>query len=208
MSLDTTRWRLPGFVDYAAARGDQDEVYLASKGIAALRADRRPALAQQAKIEVHLFGDLGWGIVTGAVASVRPDGTVALKATLTTEGPEVLDAAWDLLLRNDPEAFGGAWIVEEMRAEGVVTVPRRWPRLLVERLRAEETLVVDDSRIDALLELVRDRSLGHATMTTPRECAAFTARALVRAFEQTPMVEEIFLGPEDLATRLEAIWSS
>jgi hypothetical protein len=208
MAIDTSRWRLPGFVDQAACRDDQDESYLASRGVAVLRSDRPAAVGQQAAIEVHLFGALGWGIIKGLVSEVRSDGQLVVGATLTSDGSDLLDRAWDIRLRRDAEGFDGAWVVETMMAEGVVTVPRRWPRMLVERLRATGDLLLADSDLDPIINLVRGRSLEYASMTTARECAAFTARALVRAFEQAGAVEEIFLGSEELGALLVDLWCS
>jgi hypothetical protein len=92
------------------------------------------------------------------VSEVRPDGRLVVGATLTSDGSELLDRDWDTTLRYDAEAFDGAWVVEAMMAEGVVTVPRRWPRILVERLRANGDLLVPDSDVDATVKSVRDCS--------------------------------------------------
>lgn len=157
---------------------------------------------------MHLYGDLGWGIVTGLVSEVQSDGRLGVRATLTSEGPELLDNDWDTRLRYDPNAFGGAWIVETMTAEGVVTVPRRWARMLVERLRSSGDLQFADSDFESIVCLVHDRSLEYASMATLRECATYTARALVGTLERAPAVEELFVGPEDLTDLLMTIWCS
>ena len=80
-----------------------------------------------------------------------------------------------------------------MTADGVVSVPRLWPRILVDRLRASEDLVCAEEDVVG---------------TSLRECAAFTARALSRAFVADQRVEEIFLSTDGLTELLVAIWSN
>ncbi len=204
---DASGWWLPNFVDSAICRDDLAERAAAGRGIGSLHTNRSPAVGQQAAVEVHLFGDLGWGIVKGDVRKVAADGRLTVSASLTSDGPDLLDRRWSLVLRRDPQTFAGAWHAVSMTSEGVVSVPRLWPRSIVDRLRASGDLLCTDQDVDQVCAILRAESLKTAEITTPRECAAFTARVLSRALERAPCVEEIFVGVEDLTAILIELWA-
>ena len=207
--IDASSWRLPPFVDQAVCREDQDDGFLASRGIVPLRSDRPAAVSMQVKLEVRLFDgvdDYGWGIVTGPITSVEVDHLTAT-AVLTSDGSPALDRPWRLVLRRNPLAFDGAWFAEQMTAEGVETVPRRWPRMLVDELRVRGELLCADSDLDAICALVRATSIPHSGLPTRHQLAVFTSRALLRALEREERVDEIYTTADDLTSLLEDIFS-
>jgi hypothetical protein len=209
MGIDTTAWRLPAFVDHAVCRDDEEDGFLAARGIVPLRSDRPAAIGMQAKLEVHLFSGVdhhGWGVVTGPVTSVTREHLTAT-AVLTSDGSPLLDQRWNLLLARDPATFDGAWFAQRMTAEGVVTVPRRWPRMFVDELRVRGDLVCAGADVDLVCGLVRTTSTAHAALTTRAELAAFTARAVLRAFEREDRVDEIHATTDDLTSLLEELFA-
>jgi hypothetical protein len=200
--IDTSRWRLPGFVDHATARDDGPSPYLAAKGIAVWN-PAAPAPGQNIKIEVHLVGDRGWGIVTGSVEEARPSGEVIARGgQLTSDGHALLDRTWEFTLRYDASAFDGAWVAIGMTAPGVASVPRRWPRTLVEQLRAAGKLVIDDAAVPSLLKRIRDRTFDAST-AAPDRCAIETANVVDEVLRETA---ELRTTPDDVARCLASIW--
>ena len=94
-----------------------------------------------------------------------------------------------------------------MTAEGLETVPRRWPRMLVDELRVRGELLCADGDLDAICALVRAASIPHTGLPTRHQLAAFTSRALLRALEREEKVVEIYTTADDLTSLLEDIFS-
>lgn len=71
-----------------------------------------------------------------------------------------------------------------MSAEGVFTVPRNRPRMLVGELVARDALTCSESDLDVLPALIRAHSTPHVPLRTRGEFAAQTARSLVHALHE------------------------
>jgi hypothetical protein len=205
LQIDTSTWRLPGFVEQAFHRDE-----LARSGGVPLLDDQPPARGQHVAVQVNMFdgfAELDWGIIKGTIDDVFADGRISLHATLTSEGPAALDASWQLVLRYYPEqAADEPWFVESMQSEAVVAVPRMWPRLLVDRLRESGSVRCADDRVSDLLGALRSSALEHATTPDPYVCANLTSRALINVLKKHPAVERCVIAREQLTDVLERVW--
>ena len=205
LQIDASTWRLPGFVEQAFHREELVDGR-------ALGNVPPPARGQHVAIQVDMFagfseGSESWGIIKGPIDAVLDDGLLAVHATLTSEGPAILDATWQLVLRHYPaQANDSPWFVERMSSEGFVTVPRLWPRSIVDHMRKRHVLTCNDAMLPDLLAALRAAALCHATTPDPYTCANLTSRALFKVFKSHPAVDKCSFERADLTAALTRVW--